>query len=125
MDLKSVGRWAGRGAHHEVARQEHRVRRLTAGPAASSRFVPVTLAGPLCSGLDVIATEAMLQPPEPGDLVAVLDVGAYGFTESMPFFLSHPVPAEVAVRAGHVALLRPRLEPSTWLEWQLIPVWTG
>ena len=38
--------------------------------------------------------------PTSGDLVAVLDVGAYGFTESMPFFLSHPMPAEVVVRDG-------------------------
>ena len=37
-------------------------------------------------------------PPDVGELVAVLDVGAYGFTESMPLFLSHPIPAEVAVR---------------------------
>jgi diaminopimelate decarboxylase len=116
------------GIHHllrpALVGQEHRVRRLTARPSASSRFVPVTLAGPLCSGLDVIATEAMLQPPEPGDLVAVLDAGAYGFTESMPFFLSHPIPAEVAVRDGRAALLRPRLEPSAWLDWQLIPAWS-
>jgi diaminopimelate decarboxylase len=112
------------GVHHllrpALVGQEHRVRRLTAsatdGPA---RFTPVTIAGPLCSGLDVFATEAMVQPPEPGDLVAVLDVGAYGFTESMPFFLSHPVPAEVAVRGGQSFLLRPRLDPGEWLAWQL------
>jgi diaminopimelate decarboxylase len=115
------------GIHHvlrpALVGQEHRVRRLTGGTGGdgTTRFVPVTIAGPLCSGLDVFATEAMLQPPEPGDLVAVLDVGAYGFTESMPFFLSHPIPAEVAVRGGRASLLRPRLEPSTWLDWQRLP----
>ena len=57
-------------------------------------------------------------PPEPGDLVAVLDVGAYGATESMPFFLSHPLPAEVALRGGKAWLARPRIEPDTWLAWQ-------
>ena len=50
-----------------------------------------------------------------GDLVAVLDAGAYGFTESMPLFLSHPIPAEVAIRGGRSALIRPRQEPSEWL----------
>jgi diaminopimelate decarboxylase len=65
----------------------------------------------------------MLTAPEPGDLIAVLDVGAYGFTESMPFFLSHPIPAEVAIRDGRAALLRPRLDPDTWLGWQSIPAW--
>jgi hypothetical protein len=53
----------------------------------------------------------------------VLDAGAYGYTESMPFFLSHPVPAEVAIRDGRAALIRPRLEPAEWLERQLLPRW--
>jgi diaminopimelate decarboxylase len=115
------------GIHHllrpALVGQEHRVRRVSGGQEASTRFVPVTIAGPLCSGLDVLATEAMLQAPRRGDLVAVLDVGAYGFTESMPLFLSHPVPAEVAVRGGRLQLLRPRLEPRAWLDQQIIPAW--
>ncbi len=82
--------------------------------------MPVTIAGPLCSGLDVLAHDAVMVPPRVGDLVAVLDVGAYGFTESMPFFLSHAMPAEVVVQAGRAALARPRLEPGTWLDRQLV-----
>jgi diaminopimelate decarboxylase len=58
-----------------------------------------------------------------GDLVAVLDTGAYGFTESMPWFLSHPAPAEVAVRDGRARLLRPRAEPEDYLRGQLVPEW--
>jgi diaminopimelate decarboxylase len=115
------------GIHHLVrpalVGQEHRVRRFGRPSAGPARFAPVTIAGPLCSGLDVLATEAMVRTPDVGDLVAVLDVGAYGFTESMPFFLSHPLPAEVAVRDGRPALLRPRLEPSTVLGWQRLPTW--
>jgi diaminopimelate decarboxylase len=115
------------GIHHvlrpALVGQEHRVRRLGEPRGGPTRFVPVTIAGPLCSGLDILARETMLQAPEVGDLVAVLDVGAYGFTESMPFFLSHPIPAEVAIRAGRAELLRPRLEPSAWLEWQRLPEW--
>jgi len=53
--------------------------------------------------------------------VAVLDVGAYGFTESMPYFLSHPIPAEVIARNGQAECIRPRLDPVTWLEAQVIP----
>jgi len=52
--------------------------------------------------------------------VAVLDVGAYGFSESMPFFLSHPTPAEVAIRDGEPFLIRPRIAPTVWLDWQLL-----
>jgi diaminopimelate decarboxylase len=84
----------------------------------------VTIAGPLCSGLDVLAAGVAMPPPEVGDLIGVLDVGAYGFTESMPYFLSHPMPAEVVVHDGAAALVRPRVDPSTWLDQQRMPPWT-
>jgi diaminopimelate decarboxylase len=130
VDRKSVG---GRhvvvldgGIHHLIrpalVGQEHRLRVLT-GPAATrtganaQRF-PVTVAGPLCSGLDVFAEAAVMALPDVGDLVAVLDVGAYGATESMPFFLSHPLPPEIALRGGAAWVARPRIEPETWLGWQ-------
>ncbi|HMA47713.1 MAG TPA: hypothetical protein VKP11_11025, partial [Frankiaceae bacterium] len=92
------------------------------GPA-NGRLQPVTVAGPLCSGLDVFAQGAVMAPPEVGDLLAVLDVGAYGFTESMPLFLSHPVPAEVALRGGRAELIRPRVDPRRWLDDQVLPAW--
>ncbi len=110
------------GVHHvlrpALVGTEHRVRLLS---PSTRRPVPVTVAGPLCSGLDVLATGAAMAPPSVGDLVAVLDVGAYGFTESMPYFLSHPIPAEVVGRDGRAELIRPRLEPATWLDAQLVP----
>ena len=60
-----------------------------------------------------------MAPPEVGDLVAVLDVGAYGFTESMPLFLSHPIPAEIAVRGGDAWVVAARASiPDVWLGWQ-------
>ena len=115
------------GIHHllrpVLVGQEHRVRVLTgrASSAAASnpqRF-PVTIAGPLCSGLDVFARSSVLALPDPGDLVAVLDIGAYGATESMPFFLSHPLPPEIALRGGEAWVARPRVDPDTWLDWQV------
>ena len=114
------------GVHHvlrpALVGQEHRVRLFGAGPAsAAGRNIAVTIAGPLCSGLDVLAVGAVMALPRVGDLVAVLDVGAYGFTESMPYFLSHPIPAEVLARGGEAALIRPRLEPGEWLDRQLVP----
>ncbi|MFN8630070.1 MAG: alanine racemase [Chloroflexota bacterium] len=113
------------GIHHvlrpALVGQEHRVRVLTgagAGSNAGPNRFPVTVAGPLCSGLDVFAQAAVMALPDPGDLVAVLDVGAYGATESMPLFLSHPMPPEVAVRGGEAWAARPRIDPDTWLGWQ-------
>jgi diaminopimelate decarboxylase len=114
------------GIHHvlrpALVGQEHRLRVLTgaaAGSAAGPGRFPVTVAGPLCSGLDVFAQAAVMALPDPGDLVAVLDVGAYGATESMPFFLSHPLPPEIAIRDGEAWVARPRVDPDTWLGWQV------
>ena len=113
------------GVHHllrpALVGQEHRIRSVSgAAGAATSRPGRVTVAGPLCSGLDVFSQHAIMASPEVGDLLAVLDVGAYGFTESMPLFLSHPIPAEVVVRGGASALIRPRQEPGEWLERQVL-----
>ena len=132
IDRKSVGGHhvviLDGGIHHvlrpALVGQEHRVRPLTgiaatSTAAATAQRFPVTIAGPLCSGLDVFAQSAVMALPEPGDLVAVLDVGAYGATESMPFFLSHPIPPEIVLRDGGAWVARPRVDPDTWLEWQV------
>jgi diaminopimelate decarboxylase len=116
------------GGIHHVLRpvlvgREQRIAVLTGSATGTGSEVAdprsaVMIAGPLCTGLDVFARAAGIAPPERGDLVAVLDVGAYGATESMPFFLSHPLPPEIAIRNGEAWLARPRVDPDTWLEWQ-------
>jgi diaminopimelate decarboxylase len=87
--------------------------RTVAVGAAAERRVDgrADIVGPLCTGLDVLATDVPLPTPRAGDLLAIRDAGAYGFTESMPFFLSHPIPAEVCVREGRVVATRPRVAP--------------
>ncbi|MBI3131980.1 MAG: alanine racemase [Acidobacteria bacterium] len=55
-----------------------------------------TLAGPLCTSLDRLG-EVDLPELQAGDLLAFGMAGAYGFTEAMTNFLSHPVPPEVWV----------------------------
>ena len=104
-----------------LVRSEHRLALLASDSIRA--LVPVTVAGPLCTGVDVFAMGVCLPRPRVGDLIAVLDVGAYGFTESMPWFLSHPTPAEVAVRGGNARLIRPRIEPQEMLDRQLDPDW--
>lgn len=57
----------------------------------------VNITGPLCTPLDVLATNLELPRAEPGDLVVVFQSGAYGATASPRDFLSHPHPREVLV----------------------------
>ena len=35
----------------------------------------------------------------------------------------HPIPAEIGLRGGRAALLRPRVEPAAWLAEQPLPDW--
>jgi diaminopimelate decarboxylase len=56
-----------------------------------------SVVGPLCTPLDLLADRMDLAQAQEGDLVAVLQSGAYGMTASPHAFLSHPVPAEVLV----------------------------
>jgi len=105
-----------------LVRQEQRLAVLSDGADSRDR-VPVLVAGPLCTGIDVFANAALLPRPRVGDLVALLDAGAYGFTESMPLFLSHGAPAEVAVMAGRARLIRPRLTAADFLDRQIDPHW--
>ncbi len=58
--------------------------------------VPFTLAGPLCTSLDRLG-DVRLPELAPGDLLAFGTTGAYGLSEGMTHFLSHPVPPEVWV----------------------------
>ena len=57
---------------------------------------PATLAGPLCTSLDRLG-DVELPELRPGDLLAFGTAGAYGFTEAMTPFLSHPAAAEIWV----------------------------
>lgn len=55
-----------------------------------------TLAGPLCTSLDRLG-EVRLPELAQGDLLAFGTTGAYGLSEGMTHFLSHPVPPEIWV----------------------------
>jgi len=57
----------------------------------------VSVVGPLCTPLDLLADKMELGEAEVGDLIAVLQSGAYGYTASPHLFLSQPAAVEVLV----------------------------
>ena len=65
------------------------------------------LGGPCCESGDIIAKDTLLAELERGDLLAVLDVGAYGFTMSSNYN-GQPRPAVVLVSNGKSQLIRRR-----------------
>lgn len=54
-----------------------------------------SVVGPLCTPLDLLGDRMQLGKAEPGDLIAVMQSGAYGYSASPHLFLSHPAPVEV------------------------------
>ncbi|PYV15172.1 MAG: diaminopimelate decarboxylase [Acidobacteria bacterium] len=73
----------------------------------SSRKVRVDVVGPLCETGDFLARDRVLPEVRPGDLVAVMTVGAYGFAQASNYN-SRPRPAEVLVRGRRATLARAR-----------------
>jgi len=57
----------------------------------------VSVVGPLCTPLDLLADRMELAHADVGDLVVVFQSGAYGLSASPTAFLSHPVAREVLV----------------------------
>lgn len=92
------------GLHHhlsasgnfgQVVRKNYPV--TVASNAESQDKESVSVVGPLCTPLDLLANNMELPVAEPGDLVAVFQSGAYGYSASPHRFLSHPDVKEILV----------------------------
>ena len=80
-------------AHHEIVPVRPR--------AGKARIVDVV--GPVCESGDFFARDRKLTPVEPGDLVALLDAGAYGMAQSSNYN-TRPRAAEVMVEGAKARL---------------------
>jgi diaminopimelate decarboxylase len=92
------------GLHHHLAASGNfgQVIRKNYPVAIGNRIVgdareTVSVVGPLCTPLDVLADRMELAKADTGDLVVVFQSGAYGLTASPASFLSHPSALEVLV----------------------------
>ncbi len=85
------------GAYHRIALVEGR----------EADMVTCDVVGPICESSDVFGVERRLPLPAVGDLVAVLDAGAYGSAMSSNYN-RHPLPAEVMVDASAWRVVRRR-----------------
>lgn len=90
---------AASGNFGQVLRKNYPVT-VAARTAAVDEVEEVTIVGPLCTPLDILAERVTLPVCAPGDLIAVLQSGAYGYSASPQQFLSHPAPAQCLVGSG-------------------------
>ena len=91
-------------AHHEIVP----VRRPRMSGAAQP--APVDIVGPVCESGDFFARDRPMSRLKPGDLVVLLDAGAYGMSQSSNYN-TRPRAAEVLVEGDEARLIRRR---ETW-----------
>lgn len=78
--------------------------------------------GPLCESGDVLASGRLLPRLSEGDLLAILNAGAYGFSMTSQYN-SRPRPAEVLVKDKRCELIRERETVHDLLKGQRIASW--
>jgi len=86
---------AASGNFGQVIRKNYPV--VVGNRVQGTRRELASVVGPLCTPLDLLADRMDLPEAREGDLVVVLQSGAYGASASPQGFLSHPAPAEVLV----------------------------
>jgi diaminopimelate decarboxylase len=84
-------------AHHEIVPVRPR----------TGRARTVDVVGPVCETGDFFARDRKIKPLEPGDLIALLDAGAYGMAQASNYN-TRVRPAEVLVEGKRARLIRRR-----------------
>jgi diaminopimelate decarboxylase len=96
-------------AYHEIVPVKPRAGRARA----------MDVVGPVCETGDFFARDRMMKPVEAGDLVALLDAGAYGMAQSSNYN-SRLRPAEVLVEGKRHRLIRRREEMKDLLATEIV-----
>ena len=99
------------GSHHDV---------VVANKASLPAEEEVTIAGNLCESGDLLARDRKLPRIDKGDVLAILDAGAYGFVMASQYN-SRPRCAEVLVNRGRAELIRYAEDFEDLAEKQLVP----
>jgi diaminopimelate decarboxylase len=97
---------AASGNLGQVVRRDYPIVNLNRSDSAKESTVVVV--GPLCTPIDTLGRKVRLTQPQPGDLLGILQSGAYALTASPINFLSHPKPAEIMIRDGSHEVITPR-----------------
>jgi diaminopimelate decarboxylase len=93
----------------------HDIEFFPRGPLEDRPVLPLTITGNICESGDLLASGRMLPLPRPGDIIAVANAGAYGYSMASTYN-SRLRPAEVLIDpAGSDRLIRRRDTPEDLL----------
>ena len=99
------------GAYHEIVP-------VTQSEAAAARSEVTDIVGPVCETGDFFARDRELPAVDEGDLLSILDAGAYGMVLASNYN-TRPRPAEVLVTGKSAKLIRRREKVSDLLRAEL------
>jgi diaminopimelate decarboxylase len=85
----------------------HAFHRIEPVVRTNAPLVSADVVGPLCESSDTLGRDRMLPKPEPGELYAVLDAGAYGSVMASNYN-RRLLPVEVLVENGAWRVIRRR-----------------
>jgi diaminopimelate decarboxylase len=85
-------------AHHEI---------IPIRQPTGKATITADIVGPVCESGDFFARDRAIATVKPGDLVLLLDAGAYGMTQASNYN-SRPRPAEVLIDGSKTKLIRRR-----------------
>lgn len=92
---------------------------LTLANRVAERTVPSLVGGPLCTSVDAFLPDGPFAQSRDGDVIAVLQSGAYGYTEGMGAFLSFDSPPEFCVQGGVAKMTREAVTAESRLDGQV------
>ncbi len=85
---------------------------------ASSERIKVDVVGPICESGDFFCQDRELPDFQPGDIVALMSAGAYGFVMASNYN-SRPLPAEILVDGETATVVRKRQTLDDLIEGEL------
>jgi len=100
------------GAYHEIRPVDEE-----AGRRAKQQ---VDIVGPVCESGDFLAKDRMLAAVKPGELLAVMSAGAYGFVMASNYN-SRPRVPEALIKDGEIHVIRARETYDDLIKGETIP----
>jgi diaminopimelate decarboxylase len=101
----------------------HEIVAVTA-PKPDSAWTRYDIVGPVCETSDIFAADRPLPVLKADDRIAILTAGAYGAVMSSAYN-ARPLAAEVLVKGGEWAVIRPRMDDDALFGNDRIPAWLG
>ncbi|MBI2949506.1 MAG: diaminopimelate decarboxylase [Verrucomicrobia bacterium] len=99
-------------SHHEIVPLTRR----------SDRLISSDVVGPICESSDFFCKDRKLPKVSPGDYLALLSAGAYGFVMASNYN-ARPLAAEVLVQGSAAAVVRERQPTAKLWEGEKVPRW--